>query len=234
MNRSAAPKILVVDDDPDLTSLLKRTFTRESYKVEVAHSGRDGLRLAYTFRPDLIILDVTMPGMDGWDTLRRIRELCDIPVVLLTGLCCQEEKAKGLDMGADDYVTKPFGLQELRARIQAVLRRSPQPFTNERCLLRFRGDHLVIDPLAQRVLVGGQPVALTPTEYKLLLYLAYNAGRVLTVDQILDGVWGPGYEDSTNSVKVYIRRLRLKIERDPGRPVQILSLRGAGYCLARS
>ncbi|MCL7452203.1 MAG: response regulator transcription factor [Anaerolineae bacterium] len=225
-------KLLVVDDSLDTTLVLKRVLQQEGYEVEVAQNGAEGLRLAFDFRPDLILLDVMMPGMDGWTMLNRLREFTDVPVVMLTAVGGEESLVHGLDSGADDYLTKPFSMHELKARIRAVLRRSSLDARTEDRALRFDNGQLVIDPPSQQVTVRGEPVDLTPTEYRLLLCLAYNAGRVLNPDQILDHVWGPGYEDSVASVKLYVWYLRRKIEDDPGNPRYILTKRGAGYYMA--
>lgn len=227
-----AIKILVVDDSKDTTWLLRRTLTDENYEVEIAPNGLDGLRLAYHFRPDLVLLDVMMPDMDGWTTLRRLREFSEVPVIMLTAVGGEKSLVQGLDSGADDYVTKPFSMEELKARIRAVLRRKGLSEVDSSPLLRFDGGQLIIDPSSQEVTVRGTVVDLTPTEYKLLLCLAYNAGRVLTPDQILDNVWGPGYEDSAANVKLYIWYLRRKIEVDPADPSYIITKRGTGYYLA--
>lgn len=228
-----AEKILVVDDKVEMTWLLKRALSEEGYEVEVAHDGQEGLRQAHTFRPDLVVLDVMMPGMGGLDMLRRLREFSDVPVIILTALDSEDQKVEGLNIGADDYVTKPFGIRELTARIQATLRRVSLPASGESRVLRFDGDRLIIDPVSHRVTIWGEEVNLTPTEYKLLLYLAYNAGRVLSYDQILDNVWGPGYEEGLTNVKLYIWYLRRKIEQDPSNPCYILTQRGVGYSMAR-
>ena len=227
-----AIKILVVDDSKDTTWLLRRTLTDENYEVEIAQNGLDGLRLAYHFRPDLVLLDVMMPDMDGWTTLRRLREFSEVPVIMLTAVGGEKSLVQGLDSGADDYVTKPFSMEELKARIRAVLRRKGLSEADSSPLLQFDGGQLIIDPSSQEVIVRGDVVDLTPTEYKLLLCLAYNAGRVLTADQILDNVWGPGYEDSAANVKLYIWYLRRKIELDPADPCYVITKRGTGYYLA--
>ena len=227
-----AIKILVVDDSKDTTWLLRRTLTDENYEVEIAQNGLDGLRLAYHFRPDLVLLDVMMPDMDGWTTLRRLREFSEVPVIMLTAVGGEKSLVQGLDSGADDYVTKPFSMEELKARIRAVLRRKGLSEAESSPSLQFDGGQLIIDPSSQEVTVRGTVVDLTPTEYKLLLCLAYNAGRVLTPDQILDNVWGPGYEDSAANVKLYIWYLRRKIEVDPADPSYIITKRGTGYYLA--
>ena len=226
-------KILIVDDAPELTQLLKLALSRDGYQVEAANDGLEGLRKAYDLRPDLILLDIMMPGMSGMEMLARFREFSDVPVIMLTALDKTNVKIDGLNIGADDYVTKPFDTDELKARIRALLRRAAlsAPETNQ--VLSFDGGRLVIDPYARQVTAGGELASLTPTEYRLLLYLAHNAGQVLTFGQILDQVWGPGYEDSPDVVKVYVRRLRAKLEPDPGHPRYIVTHRSTGYCLTK-
>jgi DNA-binding response OmpR family regulator len=231
MEHRSATRILVIDDDPKLTQRLHRSLSGDGHEVQIVRDARDGLRSAYSFQPGLVLLDILTPGVNGWDLLRRMRELSDVPVIILSAIDNEDDKVRGFDLGADDYVTKPFGMQELNARIQAVLRRASMPPSRESHLLRFDGDQLIIDPTSHRLAVRGQDVALSPTEYRLLLYLAYNAGRVLNHRQILDNVWGPGYEASRTAIKVYIRRLRNKIEPDPRHPRYILTQRGAGYYL---
>jgi len=228
-----ATKILIVDDAPELTQLLKLALSRDGYQVEAANDGLEGLRKAYDLRPDLILLDIMMPGMSGMEMLARFREFSDVPVIMLTALDKTNVKIDGLNIGADDYVTKPFDTDELKARIRALLRRAAlsAPETNQ--VLSFDGGRLVIDPYARQVTAGGELASLTPTEYRLLLYLAHNAGQVLTFGQILDQVWGPGYEDSPDVVKVYVRRLRAKLEPDPGHPRYIVTHRSTGYCLTK-
>lgn len=228
-----AERILVVDDEPDMVSFLHHALTREGYEVAGAHDAHQGLRQAYEFRPDLILLDIMMPEMDGWDMLGRIREFSDVPVIMLTAVGGTDHKIQGLDLGADDYVTKPFELRELNARIRAALRRAASPPSDGTPLLSFAGGQLVIDPFSYKVTSHGRPVNLTPIEHKLLLFLALNAGQVMSYEQILDNVWGPGYEDSQSSVKVYIRRLREKIEPDSSKPRYILTQWGIGYSLAK-
>jgi DNA-binding response OmpR family regulator len=229
-----ATKILVVDDAPEMTLFLEQILKKENYELAVAYDAREGLRQAHVFRPDLILLDVMMPEMDGWDMLRRLREFSDVPVIMLTAIGGTDNKVHGLDIGADDYVTKPFEVQELKARIRSALRRTVVPLGGERQLFSFDGGQLVVDPVSRKVTCRSQEVSLTPTEYKLLLFLACNAGQVLTYNQILDNVWGPGYESSPDSVKVYIRRLRQKVEADPRHPRYILTQWGVGYSLAKT
>lgn len=231
--KDMAAKILVVDDAPEMTTFLKHVLSREGYEVAVASNAREGLRQVHHFRPDLVLLDVMMPEVDGWHMLERLREFSDVSVIMLTAISQLDSKVRGLDTGADDYVTKPFELQELKARIRAALRRAEMVPASDSHLLRFDSSRLVIDPALHKVTVRGEEIDLTPTEYKLLLFLAYNAGQVLTYDQILDNVWGPGYEDSPTNVKVYIRRLRQKIEDDPQNPKYILTQWGTGYYMAK-
>ena len=228
-----AARILVVDDEPELARFLANVLQRDGFDVESAFDARQGLRKAYSFQPDLILLDVMMPGMDGWEMLRRLREFSDVPVIMLTAIHGTDSVVHGLDTGADDYVTKPFQIHELKARIRATLRRASLP-PGEDTTLSFDNGQLVIDPGSRLVTVGGQVADLTPTEYKLLLYLAYNAGQVVSYEQILNNVWGPGYESSQTNVKVFIRNLRRKIEPDPAHPRYLLTHRGVGYSLVKT
>jgi DNA-binding response OmpR family regulator len=227
-------KILIVDDELEMTQFLASVLAGDGYQLETSNDARDGLRKAYTFQPDLVLLDVMMPGMNGWEMLSRFREFSDVPVLMLTAIQNMDSIVQGLDLGADDYITKPFRLQELKARIRAALRRASLPPNLESGSLQFDGGKLVIDPQAHQVWVRGESVNLTPTEYKLLFYLAQNAGRVLTYDQLLDQVWRSGYESSLTNVKVFIRQLRTKIEPEPSRPRYVLTQRGVGYYLAKS
>ena len=226
-----APKLLIVDDAPEMTHFLQSALAGDGYTVAVAHNAREGLRLAHHFRPDAILLDVMMPEMDGWQMLNHLREFSDVPVIMLTAIAGTEHKVHGLDLGADDYITKPFEMRELKARVRAALRRATMPHGTTAEVLSFDEGRLVIDIVAHKVSVCGLEVSLTPIEQKLLLYLAINAGRVLTYDQILDNVWGPGYEDSVTNLKVYVRRLRQKIEPEPGEPRYVRTQWGIGYYL---
>ena len=225
-------RLLVVDDAPEMAQFLKLSLESEGHQVAVAYDAREGLRLAHQFRPDAILLDIMMPGMDGWQMLSHLREFSDVPVIMLTALDSTENKVQGLDLGADDYVTKPFDLDELHARVRAALRRATMATANQTVeMLSFDQGRLRIDLAAHKVSANGVDVSLTPIEQKLLLYLAINAGRVLTYNQILENVWGPGYEDSETNLKVYVRRLRKKIEPDPARPRYVLTQWGIGYYL---
>jgi two-component system KDP operon response regulator KdpE len=226
-------RILVVDDAPEMTWLLDKSLSKDHHVVEVAHDGLEGLRKAYAFQPDLVVLDIMMPDMDGWDMLCRLRQFSEVPVIMLTAITDMDSRIRGLDGGADDYLSKPFEVEELKARVRATLRRATTPLPDGGQVLRFDGGRLTVDPVAQQVNVRGSVVDLTPTEYKLLLYLALNAGRTLTYGEILENVWGPGYEDGRNNVKVYVQHLRRKIEADPRQPRYILNQWGVGYFLAK-
>lgn len=226
-------KILIVDDEPAQTRLLARILTRDGYEVGVANDARAGLHQARDLGPDLILLDVAMPGMNGWEMLAQLREFSSVPVIMLTARGGLQDRVYGLDTGADDYITKPYETQELRARIRAVLRRVATASAATGSLLSLDEGRLVIDLAAHRVIRQGVQVDLTPIEQKLLFYLARNAGCVMSYAEILDHVWGPGYEDSLTNVKVYVRRLRKKIEIEPAEPRYIVTRWGVGYCLAK-
>jgi len=219
------PKILVVDDEPEMARLVAAMLSKEGCEVQGASNGAEGLRQVYAFRPDLVLLDVMMPDMTGWQMLERLRQFSDVPVIMLTALTGTDNTVRGLEGGADDYITKPFKAEDLKARVRAALRRAAQRAAEEGPPLRFDGSGLVIDPTARQVTVGGRAV-------HLLLALAHNAGRVLSYDELLRRVWGPGYEDSPANVKVYIRHLRRKIEPDPRQPRLIRTQWGVGYYLA--
>jgi DNA-binding response OmpR family regulator len=222
--------ILVIDDDQDLTLMLKAQLERKNHRVVVASSGREGLQKAYQARPDLIILDIMMPGMDGWEVCRRLRELSDVPIIMLTARNMKGDVVKGLESGADDYITKPFSATELEARIQAVLRRSGNANGYGKARSSFYSNgYLTIDFDRRIVKVCGESVDLTPTEFKLLSCLVRNEGRVLPHRYLLTEVWGPEYADEVDYVKLYIRYLRLKIEENPSDPVYIQTEWGIGY-----
>lgn len=222
-------RILVVDDDPALLPLVEYTFAKEGYDVYTASDGRQALREFFAQRPDLVILDIMMPGMDGWETCRRIREVSDVPVLMLTARGQDEDIIHGLELGADDYMTKPFSIKVLLARARAVLRRAALPPPDYGEPTTYGDDYLTVDLKERRVTVKGEPVKLTPTEYRLLAYLVQNAGQVLTFQQILQNVWGWEYQDDLDYVRVYVWHLRQKLEEDPKNPRYILTELGAGY-----
>ena len=222
--------ILVIDDDQDLTLMLKAQLERKNRRVVLASSGREGLQKAYQARPDLIILDIMMPGMDGWEVCRRLRELSNVPIIMLTARSMQADVVKGLESGADDYVTKPFSAAELEARIQAVLRRIDNAGNNSSSRSSFyTNGYLTIDFDRRLVKVCGKDIDLTPTEFKLLSCLVRNEGRVLPHRYLLTEIWGPEYAEEVDYIKLYIRYLRLKIEEDPSNPIYIQTEWGVGY-----
>lgn len=224
--------ILVIDDDPDLLTLLSMILRKEGYQVEVAENGESGLEMAAQLQPDLILLDVMMPGVDGWETCRELRKTSSAPIIYLTAKREESDIVRGLQLGADDFIPKPFRRHELTARIEAVLRRARPDTPEEEVVYEF-GD-LVIDQVRWEVRRGEEPIHLTPTEFNLLLMFARNAGRPISHHEILTTVWGETHESNLNLLKVYIRQLRRKIEDDPDRPQLILTQRGIGYRLASS
>ena len=231
---STMPTVLMIDDDANLTRLLSESLEGAGYRVLTAANGLDGLRELYSGRPDIVVLDVMMPRMDGWETLKRIREMSDVPVIVLTARDDEPERLRGFDLGADDYVTKPFSLAEMNARLRAVLARAARARA-------LAGDalppvavgYLVIDFAGRSVLRRGESVPLTPTEYRLLAVLAEHAGRTLSHNQLLTAVWGPEYADEPSYVKRYVWYLRQKIEDDPAAPRYVETVRGFGYRLAK-
>ena len=224
-------KILVVDDDPAFVRLAEQVLTRNGYEVLKAGSGQEGLRLLFNQRPDIVLLDVAMPGMAGWQTCRRIRDVCDIPVIMLTGRHnAEEDIVHGLDCGADDYLIKPVGNKELVARVQAILRRAGSPSSLDGVRGTTYSDKLLTVNVAERkVIVNGERVRLTPTEFRLFALLVQNAGRVITRKRLLEKVWGWEYVDDLDYVRIYIWRLRQKIEPDPAQPRYIVAEPGVGY-----
>ena len=222
-------KILVIDDDRTLLGLLRRSLEKAGYRFIGVTNGIDGLQSVYKDQPDLVILDVMMPRMDGWETCLRIREVSQVPIIMLTAKEEEADKVKGFECGADDYVTKPFSFAELTARVGAVLHRARRGKPAEAPRV-YIFDELVVDVDHKEVSVQGQPVDLTPTEFELLVCLAENAGRTVTHERLLARVWGDEYVD-TGYVKRYIWYLRRKIERDPSNPEYIITERGFGYRL---
>jgi two-component system KDP operon response regulator KdpE len=221
-------KILVVDDDVNLSHMIKFTFTKAGAQVYTAVDGREGLHRFYEHRPDLVILDVRMPDVDGWETCRQIRMFSNVPVIMLTTLNKDDEIIRGLDYGADDFVSKPFSREVLMARARALLRRAEAPGEGD-SQATYSDEHMVVNLEKRRVVVRGQPVPLTATEFRLLAYLLQNAGQVLTYQMILDKVWGWEYQDSIDYVHVYLSHLRRKLEEDPRNPKYLVTERGIGY-----
>lgn len=220
--------VLVIDDDKTLLWLIQEALNKAKFQVILATNGIDGLQELYAHQPDLVLLDVMMPRMDGWETLSRIRQLSQVPVIMLTAKDSAEDKLRGFTHGVDDYVTKPFNFAELVARALVVIRRTHDR-QNVNKARRFVNGPLVIDVDAHRVTKGGVPIELTPTEFRLLQTLAENAGRVLTHEQLLESVWSYDAGEDTGYVKRYIWYLRHKLEDDPTNPQFILTERGFGY-----
>lgn len=221
-------KILVVDDDHGMLKLVSHTFSRLGSKVYIAPDGPEALRLFYAEQPDLVILDIMMPEMDGWEVCRQIRRLSDVPIIMLTALGHDDDMLRGFTYGADDYIVKPFNPKILAVRAQATLRRTVvsngtgKPAT-------YRDGYLTIDLNRHRVLVRDKLVKLSATEYKLLACLLENAGRVLTFNEILKTVWGEECRDNPDYVHVYVWHLRKKLEENPKNPKYILTEHGIGY-----
>ena len=224
-------KILVIDDDGAFIRLVEQIFTREGYGVLKAGSGREGLRLLFAHKPDIVLLDVVMTGMDGWQTCNRIRDVSDIPVILLTGKeRAEDDIVRGLDYGADDYLLKPVGNRELVARVRAILRRTELPPSPEaRREITYGDDFLTVDVAERKIIVNGKQVKLTPREFRLFALLVENAGRILTHKQVLEKVWGWEYTDDLDYVRIYVSHLRQKIEPDPALPRYIITEPGVGY-----
>ena len=225
---STQQTILVIDDDTVLLDLLRQAFEKAGYAVETAANGLAGLQRAYAVHPDLVVLDVMMPRMDGWEVCARLRQASPVPIIMLTAKDQEGDKLRGFQLGIDDYVTKPFSLKELTARVAAVLHRAQRAESPPRPRLYAAGD-VVIDLDALRVTKKGEPISLTPTEFRLLAVLVENAGRVLTHAQLLDRVWGDEDTNDTGYVKRYVWYLRQKIEDDPNDPSYIRTERGFGY-----
>jgi DNA-binding response OmpR family regulator len=228
MTREQGKTILVVDDEPRIIEAVNMNLELEGYQVSSASNGYEALKKLTKEVPDLVILDVMMPQMGGFETLRQIREISTVPVIMLTVKGEETDKVKGLDLGADDYVTKPFSPKELVSRLKAVLRRveMPSPVPKTEILV---DDNLSIDFGQCKVIVRGKEIHLRPTEYRLLYHLVSNAGRVLTHETLLKRVWGYEYRDEDHYLWLYITYLRQKIEEDPKHPKYILGERGIGY-----
>ncbi|MFC1928679.1 response regulator transcription factor [Chloroflexota bacterium] len=224
-------KTLIIDDEPTFVRLVDQVLTQQGFEVLKASSGQEGLRLLFAEKPDLVLLDVSMPEMDGWQTCQRIREVSDVPIVMLTGKEKSEENiVRGLEYGADEYLIKPVGNKELVARVKAILRRtelpSPVEATKE---ITYSDDYLTIDIAERKVIVNRERVKLTPMEFRLFAMLVGNAGHILTHKQLLEKVWGWEYTDDLDYVRIYIWHLRKKIEVDFSQPRYIMTEPGVGY-----
>ncbi len=226
---STAPRlVLVVDDEARMRRFIRMNMELEGYQIIEADNGVTALEQIRQYTPDLVVMDVMMPEMDGFETLKLLREISTVPVILLTVKSDEEDKIQGLGLGADDYVTKPFSPRELSSRVSAVLRRAEWPSPPPRTILRI-DDHLSVDFNRHQVIVEGERIDLRPTEYRLLNHLIQNAGWVVPHETLLAKVWGYEYRDETHYLRLYINYLRKKIERDPAKPDYILTERGVGY-----
>jgi two-component system KDP operon response regulator KdpE len=225
-NTERRKRILVVDDEPQIVRALRVGLTANGYEVIAAADGEVALDLAAATPPDAVILDLGLPGLNGLEVCRALREWSSVPILVLSARTMEREKVAALDLGADDYITKPFGLDELLARLRAALRRSSSVLPTEAVL--ETGD-IQLDFSRRRVLVAGREVHLTPTEYSLLKLLATNPDRVLTHGMLLRSVWGSEYGEEAHYLRVFVRQLRQKIEPDPSRPRHILTEPGVGY-----
>ncbi len=225
--------VLTADDDPQLLRLVARNLQLEDYDVLVASDGKQALEQIEQHAPDLVLLDVMMPRMDGFTVCQRVREFSAVPIIIVTARGQDQDKVRGLDLGADDYLTKPFSIEELLARVRAVLRRAQFTASEQAHSMRTAtiGD-LTIDFAQHLVRMGAREIELTPTEYRILAYLAQNAGRVVTQDLLLEHIWGTEYVGEGHVLQVNINRLRQKIEPDPMHPRYILTKVGIGYLLA--
>jgi len=224
-------KILIVDDNIDLLQVVTFALERADYDPLTATDGLAGLEMFHQHHPDLVILDIMMPGIDGWEVCRRLREISDVPIIMLTILGQEQEVVRGLKTGADDYVAKPFSTQELLGRIEAALRRVKMVRTRTKDQEHTVGD-LMLVPATRQVVVKGKTINLTPTEFNLLAALARHAGKIVPHRQLLQEVWGQDHNIDVSQLKVYVYYLRQKIEQDPRQPRYILSERGRGYWLA--
>jgi len=225
-------KILLIDDDTDLLHLASLLFKKAGAHIFTAHDGLEGISKLFTCNPDLIILDVMMPGTNGFEVCQRIRQVSNAPIIMLTALNDEQDMLRGLDSGADDFLTKPFNPDVLLARAKTVLRRSAKG-NAQSTNFQFNNGHLSIDIERRHVLVDETRVKLTPIEFRLLVYLARNAGKVLTFNHILSNVWGDEYRGSVDYVHVYVSHLRNKIEENAKAPRYVLTVHGVGYMFER-
>jgi DNA-binding response OmpR family regulator len=223
--------ILVVDDDIRMLRMMKRMLELENFEVFTANCGEAALKSFDKDNPDLVLLDIMMPDMDGYQVCRRIREFSQVPIIMVTARGDDNEKVTGLNIGADDYVTKPFAASELAARVRAVLRRTIDQVKPQEAIFHYKD--LIIDFVSRRVTVNNQELKLTSTEYKMLSYISLNAGRVVTPDQLLNNVWGEEYVGAAHLLQVNIARLRKKIGDNAKNPVYILTRPGIGYIISK-
>ena len=220
-------RILIIDDEPQMRRMLKIALTVHGYETREAANGQEGIEKAAVFKTDIVLLDLTLPDMDGLEVIRNLREWLSTPIIVLSVKEQEDDKIAALDAGADDYITKPFRMGELLARVRAAFRHIANPQDDTILII----GNLAIDFSCRRVTVGGSEVKLTPTEYELLKALAINAGCILTHPQLMRTVWGPLHEEDVRYLRVYIGQLRHKIEADPSQPEHIITEPGVGYRL---
>lgn len=228
-----ATTILVIEDDQAIASLTQLQLENRGYEVRVAYDGAEGLRQAYAVQPDLVVLDIMMPDMDGWTVCERLRELSDVPIIFVTAVGKEADIVRGLEMGADDYLVKPFSPRELVARIEAVLRRGEREGISFESRI-YQNGPLSVNLENRQVKLNDNLVDLTPIEFKLLSTFIRNEDKVLTHRFLLSQVWGPAYEEERQYLKLYVWYLRQKIEEDPSNPLLIQTERGVGYRLVRT
>ncbi len=221
-------KILVVDDEERMARFIRLNLEHDGFQVIECYKGMQAIGLLRDKMPDVVLLDVMLPDVDGFEVLQLIREVSSVPVIMLTAKGEEEDRVKGLELGADDYVTKPFSPKELVSRVRAVLRRSDQSATSGEGIIEV-DEHLKLDFGRREIRLDGELIKLRPTEYRLLYHLVKNAGWVMTYDQILAKVWGYEYRDEPHYVRLYVNYLRQKLEKDPANPKYILTERGVGY-----
>jgi two-component system KDP operon response regulator KdpE len=229
---SNGARILVVDDEPAILRVLIRNLSAHGFQVHAAETGADALRLHQEVRPDLLILDLGLPDVDGTEVIRRVRKTAATPIIVLSVREAEQDKVSALNLGADDYLTKPFGVEELLARVRVALRHVAGPPSGTE--LVFRTGALEVDLEHRRVRANGREVHLTPTEYELLRAFVQHPDRVLTDRMLLSSVWGPDYGDEAHYLHVYVARLRSKIEPDPRHPAHLITEPGVGYRLVTS
>ena len=217
--------LLIVDDEPAISETLEAKFRREGYTTSTADSAEDGMRLFKRVKPDLVILDIMLPNRSGFDFCRAVRKDNQTPIIFVSARADEEDRVRGLEMGADDYVVKPFNMAELAARVKAILRRAQSEPASE---VIERGG-LIIDPRTHEATLEGKPMTLSPKEFALLLFLAKHSGQVFTREALLDRVWGKDAYVTSRTVDVHIRWLRTRIEPDPNLPEKIVTVRGVGY-----
>jgi two-component system KDP operon response regulator KdpE len=229
MNESS---VLLIEDEPEIRRFLRNSLPRHGYRLHEAASGADGLAQAQARNPDLVLVDLGLPDMDGLDVIRRLRQWTQMPIIVLSARGQEQVKVRALDDGADDYVTKPFGVEELLARLRTALRHAARPRVEHGEGGMFVNGDLRIDLLRRHVYVGDKEIHLTPIEYKLLATLVKHAGLVLTHRQLLKEVWGPLHVEESQYLRVYMRQLRSKVEKEPAQPRYLLTELGVGYRLS--